>query len=341
MLAPVPPIRRAGALALVVVASVAVAASALLAAAAARPVDSKSARTELVTVPRGSGVAAVAQILARRGIVRSALYFEFLSLATGSARRLQAGIYRLSPSMPPAAVLGRLVHGEVATARVTVVPGMTVAEVARVVQAAGLGSAAAFLRYARSAPPPVGFDPAHAVRQPLEGYLYPDTYTIPVGGTLQAVVAPMLAAFARAFGPQELAAARAQGLTPAQAVTLASIVEREAADPAVRRDVAGVFLNRLRLGMPLGSEATVYYAADVPPGTSLTRADLTSASPYNTLNHIGLPPGPICSPGGGALAAVLHPAHVPYLYFYSLPDGRYVFSRTYAGLLAAERRAAG
>jgi UPF0755 protein len=93
--------------------------------------------------------------------------------------------------------------------------------------------------------------------------------------------------------------------------------------------------------MPLGSDATVYYAAQVAPGQALTASELRIASPYNTLRHTGLPPGPIDSPGGGALAAALHPARVPYLYFYARPDGRYVFSRTYAGQLAAEAKATG
>ena len=221
------------------------------------------------------------------------------------------------------------------------VPGMTVAEVAAAVQRSGLVSAQAFLRYAAHAAPPPGFAPNGRVQQPLEGYLYPDTYRIPIGATPAEIAAPMLAAFEAAFGPEERAAARAEGLTPAQAVTLASIVEREASQPAVRRRVAGVFMNRLRLGMPLGSDATVYYAADVAPGRPLVAADFRVASPYNTYRNAGLPPGPIDNPGGGALAAALHPAKVPYLYFFARPDGRYVFSRSYAGQLAAERQAAG
>lgn len=336
------PVRRPvgrGRLALGALAALALAATVV--ASAARPVDPGARRAVLVTVPAGVGVSGVARLLAHRGIIRSAAYFEILSLFSGDSTRLEAGTYRLSAAMAPSAVMRRLAAGGVATARVTVVPGMTVAEVASRVAAAGLGSAAAFLRYAATAKPPAGFAPAGPVREPLEGYLYPDTYTIALGSTPADVVAQMRAAFGRAFGPRERLAARAQGLTPAEAVTLASIVQREAATPAVRREVAGVFLNRLRLGMPLGSDATVYYAAGVAPGGALTAADLASPNPYNTLDHKGLPPGPIDCPGGGALAAVLHPARVPYLYFFARPDGRYVFSRTYAQQLAAERQAGG
>jgi UPF0755 protein len=306
---------------------------------AGRPPRPGTRRSHFVVVPPGTGVTGVARLLRRRGMIRSALYFEALSLVTGQSRDLEAGTYSLSPGMAPGKVLHLLASGDVAAARVTVVPGMTVAEVARVVATSGLVSAAAFLGYVKTAKPPAGFAPTGQVREPLEGYLYPDTYRLALGSSPAQVVAPMLAAFERAFGPSEKAAARAEGLTPAQAVTLASIVEREAATGSLRREVAGVFMNRLHGHMPLGSDATVYYAAQVPPGQHLTAAELSSQSPYNTLRHTGLPPGPIDSPGGGALAAALHPAHVPYLYFYARPDGRYVFSRTYAGQLAAEESA--
>jgi UPF0755 protein len=302
----------------------------------ARPANGRSRRAILVDVPAGLGVGGVARLLARRGLLPSVAYFEALSVLTGESRRLEAGVYRLSPAMTPAAILERIARGDVATVTVTVVPGMTVAEVAHVVARAGLVAAPVFLRYAAAARPPAGFAGGPGVREPLEGYLYPDTYRIALGSSAAEVVAPMLAAFVRAFDPAERARARAEGLSPAAAVTLASIVQREAASPTVRRKVAAVFLNRLHAGMPLGSDATVYYAADVGPGQSLTAQDLASPSPYNTLDHDGLPPGPIDSPGGGALTAVLHPAHVPYLYFFARPDGRYVFSRTYAGQLAAE-----
>lgn len=328
------PLRRYG-----LAAAVAVALAAGAIVAAGRPVAPPGGRPRLVVVPAGSGTSTVARILARSGLVRSALYVETLAELEGVAGRLEAGTYRFSPSQSPAAMLTALAEGKVADAKVTVVPGMTVAEVATAAARAGLGSATALERYAASAPPPDGFAPAGAVRENLEGYLYPDTYRIPLGATPAQVFTPMLAAFARAFGPAQARAARTRGLSPAQAVTLASIVTREASTERDERMVAGVFLNRLRLGMSLGSDATVYYAAGVAPGHRLTAADYGVDSPYNTYTHTGLPPGPICSPGADALSAVLDPANVPYLYFFAKPDGTIVFSRTYAGQLAAERRA--
>lgn len=295
----------------------------------------------LVIIPAGVGLGGVANVLRARGLIRSVAFFEAYALATGDSRRLEAGTYRLSPAMSTPAIVRALATGQTAAVTFTVVPGMTVAQVAERAAALGLGTASAFLAYARTASPPPGFLPGGGVRDPLEGYLYPDTYRIGVGASPAEVVAPMLAAFGRAFGAQARAAARKEGLTPTGAVTLASIVEREASRASVRREVAGVFLNRLRLGMPLGSDATVYYAAKVAPGGALTAADLDVPSPYNTYRRRGLPPGPIDNPSGGALAAVLHPAHTPYLYFFARPDGTYVFSRTYAGQLAAERKATG
>lgn len=306
------------------------------------PVRPGTARTrQLVVVPPGAGLGDVAALLRSHGLIRSSAFFEAYALVSGASRHLQAGTYRLSPGMSTPAMVRTIALGETAVAVVTVVPGMTVAEVAAREAALGLVPATTFLAYARTAAPPQGFPASPGVVYRLEGYLYPDTYRIPLGSSAAAVVAPMLAAFADAFGPAARAAAAREGLTPVQAVTLASIVEREASQAAVRRKVAGVFLNRLKIGMPLGSDATIYYAANVSPGGRLTSGDFQVASPYNTYRYPGLPPGPIDNPGGGALAAVLHPAHVPYLYFFARPDGTYVFSRTYAGQLAAERQATG
>jgi len=290
----------------------------------------------LVVVPTGAGTLAVGRILARAGLVRSAAYFDGLALVSGGSTRLEAGTYRLSPSMTPAEILQKLVAGDTATVTVTVIPGSTVREVAQSLGATGLFSATAFLRYAVHAKPPPGFAEGPGVTDPVEGFLFPDTYKIPLGSTPAQVVTMMEAAFVRAFPPENAALARREGLTPLEVVTLASIVEREAKLPQERPIIAGVFLNRLRDQMPLQSDATVLYAAHVPPGGRLTARDLAVQSPYNTYRVRGLPPGPIANPSLASLEAALHPARVPYLYFYGLPSGRLIFSRTYAGQLRAE-----
>jgi UPF0755 protein len=157
----------------------------------------------------------------------------------------------------------------------------------------------------------------------------------------------MVGEFERRFGPARREAAASLGLSVAEAVTLASIVEREAAVPEERPLIAAVYLNRLAAGMRLQADPTVQYALAKPglptPGTRLWQRDLTMkdlevASPYNTYQQAGLPPGPICNPGLAALDAVVHPATSDALYFVARGDGAHVFARTLDEHLANVRQ---
>lgn len=315
-----------------------VAAGAGLVETLGEPVAPGSHVRALVVIPSGSGAFGVGQALARGGLVRSAAYFDTVAFLSGASTRLEAGTYLLGPGMSPSAIVQKLVAGDTATVRVTVVPGTTVTEVAATLARAHLFSAGSFLAYARTAKPPPGFAEPPGVRDPLEGFLYPDTYKIPLGSTPAQVVALMETAFEAAFPASDQKLAVREGLSPLEVLTLASIVEREARFASERPTIAGVFMNRLHDHMPLQSDATVLYAARVVPGAPLTAKDLAVKSAYNTYRVRGLPPGPIANPGSASITAALHPAHVPYLFFYGLPDGRHVFSRTYAGQLRAEAR---
>jgi UPF0755 protein len=301
------------------------------------PVHPGSSRRVLVTIPPGTGLRGVARRLAQRGLVRSAIFFEVLALVSGEGTRLEAGTYALSPGMDAARILSVLSRGQVATATVTVVPGMTVQQVARRLAALRVVGAASFMGYAHRFRPPAPFVEPPGVRDPLEGFLFPNTYRVNLGSSPLQVVAPMVQGVVQALGPQAQALARREGLTPYQVLTLASMVEREARLPWERPLVAAVFLNRLRRHMPLQSDATVYYAARVPAGQPLTAQDLRTPSPYNTYLAPGLPPGPIANPSLASIQAVLHPRSVPYLYFVILPNGRAIFSTTYQEQLQAER----
>jgi UPF0755 protein len=210
-------------------------------------------------------------------------------------------------------------------------------EIAQLVEAAGLGSAAELLKAMR--------DPAVArelgVPAPnLEGFLFPDTYTFTRSPTPRAVVAAMVARYRAAW--KEADAGRAPGITlgELEAVTLASIVEKETGQPAERPRISCVFHNRLRRGMRLQTDPTVMYATMLRTGRwsqNITRKDLEAPHPYNTYTTAGLPPGPIASPGAAALAAALRPAQCEDLYFVSRNDGSHVFCPDLACHAAAVR----
>ncbi|MBX5476066.1 MAG: endolytic transglycosylase MltG [Clostridia bacterium] len=303
------------------------------------PADPESRDAVLVRIPEGASTGGIGRILAERHIVKNALAFRLAARLDGLAGRLQAGWYRLSPSMTTHEILERLARGDVATVRFTVPEGYTVAQVRSLLVREGFGDAKAVAAATTQRSRVAAWLPAGAeVKEPLEGYLFPDTYTVPYGSGADAAVRAMTRRFAEVWAPELAARSRALGMTVHQTVTLASIIELETKYPQDRPLVSAVFHNRLKLGMPLGSDVTVAYAVG-KPAKELTRADFANPSPYNTYVHAGLPPGPICNPGLDAIRAALEPANVPYLYFVALPDGHLLYAKTHEEHLKNVRRA--
>lgn len=171
----------------------------------------------------------------------------------------------------------------------------------------------------------------------LEGFLFPATYELDKGAPADRLVAEQLEAFREHFGLAEIAQARTLHVTPYQLLIVASMVEREAQVPGDRPKIAEVIFNRLKRGMPLGIDATLYYAIELRSGTptytkELSEAQLHMSSPYNTRTHVGLPPTPISNPGLASIHAAANPSHGSYLYYVLAPDGcgEHVFARTAA-----------
>jgi UPF0755 protein len=178
---------------------------------------------------------------------------------------------------------------------------------------------------------------APAATPDLEGFLFPATYDMYPHASVGRLVEAQLVAFKENFGASVTARAHALHVTPYQLLIVASMVEREAQVPGDRAKIAAVIYNRLRLGMPLGIDATLYYAIEqrdgIPTYTKeLTEAQLHMQSLYNTRTHVGLPPTPISNPGMASIEAAAQPAHVSYLYYVLATDGcgEHVFSNTAA-----------
>lgn len=291
-----------------------------------------------ITVEEGEGAEAIASKLKRAGVIRSALLFRVLAALEGVENRLGAGEYRLQKGMAAAQVLDLLRQGVTALGFVTIREGLRAEEVAALLEKAGVVPREEFLR-AVAGDYRAEFDfladlPAEAT---VEGYLFPDTYNFPQDATAAAVVRQMLANFDRRFGPTLRREAAQAGLSLHQAVTLASIVEREAHLPSERPLIASVFLLRLALDMQLAADPTVQYALTNDPASvashgywkrDLTVEDLQVSSPYNTYRNLGLPPGPIANPGLASLTAVARPTPTSYLYFVAKPDGSHAFAET-------------
>lgn len=280
-----------------------------------------------VTVPRGASGRSVGRILARNGVVRSAVAFEFLT-RRHPRRSLQAGEYFFDRAVTANEVFDAISNGKIYEKSVTIPEGYTMFDIAQLLEQQGVLHRDEFVAAARD-PSPI-LDLAPNARN-LEGFLFPATYPFPRHPAAQDVVAAMAHRFREVW--QRLSPdPQARGRSVEQVVTLASLVERETPVPAERPIVAGVFTNRLRRGQALQCDPTVAYALALEgkyTGT-LTGADLRVDSPYNTYQHPGLPPGPIANPGEASLKAALEPAPVAYYYFVANTQGGHFFSRTLA-----------
>ncbi|BAS28445.1 aminodeoxychorismate lyase [Limnochorda pilosa] len=296
----------------------------------------------LVEIPEGATSREIGRILASGGVIRSALLFQWWSRLEGTDASLKAGHYRLDPSMPLPAVLDQLAAGRVAVARTYIPEGFNLREIAARLASAGIADEQRFLSLASderlvygSSSPLVEAFGSRPIPS-LEGYLFPDTYDLPVRDEALAI-RTLVARFLQVAEEMHLAErARAVGMTVHQVVTLASIVEEEAVRDEERPLIAAVFLNRLARDMPLQADPTVKYVMPTPR-SRLYYPDLRIDSPYNTYRYRGLPPGPIASPGRASLEAVLQPAVVDYLYFVADRRGGHVFSRTFTQHVRARR----
>ena len=301
------------------------------------PVSANAAVQEF-DVPPGATSTQVAGSLQASGLVRSARAFQLYLRLRRLDGRLQAGQYELSPSLGAAEVADRLTSGQVVEVSFTIPEGYSVVQMADLLSSKGLVDRDRFLAAARDPSLVTDLVPQGVpLKEPLEGYLFPDTYRIPRGYTEKQIVALMAGRFRQVMTPEWQKRASDQGLSVHQVVTLASLIEKEAQVTKDRPLISSVFHNRLRIGMKLDSCATVNYAL----GKSqliLTYKDLEVDSPYNTYRNAGLPPGPIGSPGAASLEAALYPTDSKYLYFVAKGDGSHAFASTLNEHLANSRR---
>jgi UPF0755 protein len=284
------------------------------------------AGTARATIPQHATLRVAAESLSNAGLIGSPILFRIYAKVRGGGRSIRAGTYMLPRDIGWKGILDALNGGKGLVHTVTIPEGFSIPQIVRAVST-------------RLQVPPESVEVA--VRDTswrrrfdipsgtLEGYLFPDTYTVPEGGSAAEAVALMAKRFEQAWKPEWTARLDTLGLSRHDALTLASIVEREAKLPEERPVIAGVYFNRLRNGMRLQADPTVQYALPAHK-TRLLYKDLRVKSAYNTYIHKGLPPGPIASPGAPSIVAALYPAKVPYKYFVAFPDGHHEFRVTVA-----------
>ncbi len=280
----------------------------------------------ILEFPKGTSTQAMADELARSGVIRYSWQF-LLSRALHSGKRLQAGEYLFSRADTPENIFSRIQRGDVFFYELVVPEGSNMFDIAASLARFNFLKPADFLRAARS---PALIRDLAPDAPTLEGYLFPSTYRITRATTVQQLCVMMTGVFRKHW--RELQGSAPPGVPVNDIVTLASLVEKETAVPDERRIVASVYDNRLRNGTTLDCDPTTIYAAlleDRYRG-AIHRSDLNSDNPYNTYRHAGLPPGPIANPGMASLQAALAPAESDYLFFVAKGDGSggHQFSRT-------------
>lgn len=277
-----------------------------------------------VTIPSGASMRIAADSLESAGVIGSARAFRFYAKLTGRDRSIKAGTYILDRGASWNAVIDALVEGRGMVLTVTIPEGWDLRTIVPVVAnvmkvpAPALDTATRDTALIKRLGIPI---------QTLEGYLFPETYLLPEGTEALPIVRRLVNEFERRWKPEWNARLKQLGMTRHQVITLASIIEKEARVATERPIISAVYHNRLKRGMLLQADPTVQYAMGRHVERVLYR-DLAVKSPYNTYRNVGLPPGPIASPGIASIEAALFPADVPFLYFVAHPDGHHEFRAT-------------
>ena len=289
--------------------------------------------TVYFTVRPGMSVSEIGKELHERGVIDSERKFWWTAKLNGFENKVKSGTFEMQTGMGERDALEMLVYGNTVVLRFVIPEGFSVREIAERLAANGLVNADDFMARAKNYRPYPYVEEHEDVRYAVEGFLFPDTYEINGEFDDARIMEMMAANFDRRLTKDMRDRAKEMDLSIYELVTLASLVEKEAYHEEDRPIIAQIFLKRLRIGMPLQADPTVQYLLNEPKEDLLYK-DTEIDSPYNTYQNVGLPPGPIASPGTASLNAVLHPADTDYLYFVADRNGNNYYATNYADHLA-------
>ncbi len=293
-----------------------------------------------VTIPEGTPAVAISGILADNGIVKNAKSFTLYTRLHKLASKYQAGQYALSPSMSMGEIADIISTGKVNTIKITIPEGYTEYDIAELVAKEDGLSKKKFIKALESGKfvSEYGFlKNAQQNEHMLEGYLMPETYSVPAGTSEEDIIRLLLDGHANVFTDKMRAKAKKLGRSENEIMIIASIIEKECADVGDQPIVASVIYNRLNTNYPLQMDSTIQYVLGLEGvrKDDLLYADTEVDSPYNTYTNAGLPAGPICNPGASAIKAALYPENTDYMYFVLDDDlsGKMAFSKDYNDFL--------
>ena len=292
--------------------------------------DLADGRTCVITVENGMTAADIANMLHKEKLIKRPESFRLEARFMGLEGKLQAGKYEIEAGKSNSEIIDILARGQVKTVSFTVPEGYTVNKIAAKLAAEGLGDAEKFKEAARNYTPYKYMETNNPdVIYKAEGFIYPSTYLFTDGMTEKDMLAVMVKEFNTQINHEKIGdAAEKADMQLRDIVTIASMVELEAVFKEEQPRIAGVFLRRLQIYMPIQSDTTIQYILGAQK-EEITFADTEIQNPYNTYVNAGLPPGPIGSPSLDAIKAVLNPEQTDYLYFVADKDGHHRFTRTY------------
>lgn len=274
------------------------------------PKDSIS-ESKIFSIERGESLFQIAENLEKEGLIKSKYFFDFYVLIKGKAKNLQAGRYELSSAMNIAEIAQKIISGDIAKEKITIIEGWTLREIGFYFENRGICRAKELYEGMKE----------------LEGYLFPDTYEIRKGASLEEIVKKMRENFEKKLTPDLRKEIERQGKTISQIVTMASLLEKEVKTKEEKELVSGILWKRLENNIPLQVDATITYITGKKT-TKISKEETQIDHPYNTYKYLGLPPGPICNPGLDSILAAIYPKDSEYWYYLSTPDGRTIFSKT-------------
>jgi len=283
----------------------------------------------ILSIPRGASARKIGRLLQAEGVVTDARKFYYYVRLEKAASRIKAGELRFFTDLTPPQVLEILIKGEEVRYKVTFPEGYRITEMTQVIRDSEVGGWIDADRFEQLALEPQTARTYGFPTETLEGFLFPSTYHLARSQDASDLIQAMVRQFKSHWSGAFEARARALKMSQLEVVTLASIVEKETGHPKERGQVASVFHNRLKIGMPLQSDPTIIYGLKNYDG-NIRRNDIRRPHPWNTYVIPGLPPSPIANPGLGALKATLWPAQTKYLYFVARGDRTHAFSKTYA-----------
>lgn len=283
----------------------------------------------IITVAPGMTNADIATLLQNNKLINSPMFFRLQSKFARLERSLQAGEYEITSGMSNWEIINLFSKGQVRFKTITIPEGYTIEQIAKKIEASGLGSSDEFKKAAKEYAPYsyMQTDNPNVIFK-AEGFAYPSTYYLTPGISEKEILAVMVKEFDNQLNDKLQQKAKDKNISIRDLVNLASLVEKEAVFPDERPLIAGVFLKRLQIKMPLQSDTTIQYILGVQK-KEISIADTKIESPYNTYLYPELPPGPIASPSISTIEAVLEPKQSNYLYFVADLEGRHRFTETY------------